>query len=417
MGRKLNLGAGKTTLPGFESWDLANGHAAFPLAVAESSIEELYASHLLEHFSHRLTLDVLRDWCRALQPGGRIRIAVPDFERCIRLFIDKDQTVPLESYIFGGQVDDNDFHRAAFNEVKLTQALQLAGFAQVSKWTAEIQDCAALPVSLNLQAFKPGLRPAPSEADGRAAGSSSGNPQSALRTPHSKIVAVWSTPRLGFMETFDCIYQALPPLGIPITRAMGAFWGQGMEKLIELAITQGQAEAILCLDYDSVFTAADLVELIRLFNSHPEAAAVAPLQEHRYLSKALFSAAPGREHGGLNPVRPEEMLAADLYPVDAAHFGLTLLRSSALLELPHPWFLGTPNESGRWETGKVDDDTHFWNLLKARGKRAFLAPRVVIGHIEPGVRWPASDLSGLWQHMWDWRERGRPSDSFASPAK
>lgn len=414
MGRRLNIGAGPTRLAGYEPWDIKDGRVACPLDVPDGSLEEIYASHVLEHVSHRLTLTVLRDWFRALQPGGRLRVAVPDFDQCVRLYLAKDQAAPIESYIMGGQNDQHDVHRAAFNEVKLTHALQTAGFVQVERWKSEIQDCAALPISLNLQAFKPGLRP----SSGSQPSHSSQSRQSESETPKSKIVAVWSTPRLGFMETFDCIYQALPPLGIPVLRAMGAFWGQGIEKLIELAITKSQAEAVLCLDYDSVFTPEDLVELIRIFNSHPEAAALAPMQEHRYLDKCLFNGAPGREQGGLNPIAGHELLAAgDLYPVTAAHFGLTLLRSSAIADLPHPWFLGVPNDAGRWETGKVDDDTHFWNLLNAHGRQAYVAPRVVIGHIEAAVRWPAADLIGIWQHIWDWRERGRPPDSFAPPAK
>jgi predicted SAM-dependent methyltransferase len=405
---KLNIGAGPTQLPGFESWDVKQGRRAYPLDVPDGAVEEIYASHVLEHISHRLTVLVLRDWFRALQPGGRLRVAVPDFEYAVKKFVEKDQAVPIEAWIMGGQVDEHDFHRAAFTEQKLRNALQAAGFVQVARWQPEIQDCAALPVSLNLQAFKPGVKPA-REGDR--------SPTEKAPVPIGpKIVAIWSTPRLGFMDTFDSIYRCLPPLGVTLVRGMGVFWGQGMERLFEIAITKHQAEIILCLDYDSVFEPPDIAEMIRLFQSHPEADALMPLQYNRAANKLLFTVS-GREENGLNPVRPEELQAVEVFPVDTGHFGLTLLRSSALLDLPHPWFLAQPNAAGRWEEGRVDEDIYFWRLLKAQGKRAFLAPHVVIGHCELSVRWPSQSLGLTWQHIYQYRDSGKPADCFGgSPA-
>ena len=42
----------------------------------DDSVDEIYASHILEHIDCREP--VLEEWCRVLRPGGLITIAVPD---------------------------------------------------------------------------------------------------------------------------------------------------------------------------------------------------------------------------------------------------------------------------------------------------------------------------------------------------
>ena len=64
---KLNIGAGGTSRPGFEPWDVKDGKPGYPLPVLDGSVGEIYASHVLEHFPYELTLAVLRDWHRALE--------------------------------------------------------------------------------------------------------------------------------------------------------------------------------------------------------------------------------------------------------------------------------------------------------------------------------------------------------------
>ncbi len=51
----------------------------YPLAYKDESVDEIYASHVLEHFPYNKTQEVLNDWVRVLKPGGRIRIPVHYF--------------------------------------------------------------------------------------------------------------------------------------------------------------------------------------------------------------------------------------------------------------------------------------------------------------------------------------------------
>lgn len=148
---KLNLGAGDIKLGGYINLDIKNGDSIYPLNYEDESIDVLRASHVLEHFSFRETLKVLLEWNRVLKQDGVIKIAVPDFNK---LLTDYTNHPMFEGYIYGGQIDEYDYHKALFTEGKLTGLLWDTGFHRFSKWESEVEDCAALPLSLNIQAIK-----------------------------------------------------------------------------------------------------------------------------------------------------------------------------------------------------------------------------------------------------------------------
>ena len=77
---KLNIGAGSTIISGFTPIDRKLGSEAYPLSYPDNSVDEIRASHILEHFSFAHAQQALKEWTRVLKPGGRIRIAVPDLD-------------------------------------------------------------------------------------------------------------------------------------------------------------------------------------------------------------------------------------------------------------------------------------------------------------------------------------------------
>ena len=48
---------------------------------ADESVDEIRASHVLEHFPQAQLPAVIADWVRALTKGGKLKIAVPDFAK------------------------------------------------------------------------------------------------------------------------------------------------------------------------------------------------------------------------------------------------------------------------------------------------------------------------------------------------
>lgn len=385
---KLNIGAGSVPVEGFTPVDIKNGQTAYPLSVEDGSVDEIRASHVLEHFPHGQVSAVIADWFRALKPGGTLKIAVPDFQKIAEQYL-AGEDVNVQGYVMGGQTDAHDFHRTVFDAECLTEALQDAGFTDIEPWTSEVEDCAALPISLNLSGRKP---------------------RSAVwlhyETRKPKIAAAMSVPRLGFMDNFFCAYQSLMPLRIPLRKHTGAFWGQCLERCIEQCIEDEGCDWILTIDYDTIFTRSQIEALIQLA-SRTEYDAIAPLQMHRTKDTPLFTLQ--RDGEAVDKI-DRSALDNDLVQITTAHFGCTLLRVDALQRMRRPWFHSAPDGDGRWGEGRVDDDVRFWRQWAQSGNTLALAPRVAVGHCELMVRWPDINLGIVHQHPSEFYSRGIPEE-------
>jgi len=288
----------------------------------------------------------------------------------------------------GGQSDDNDYHKVIFDQEELTNALVDAGLRNVRPWKSEVQDCAALPVSLNLMADKV-------------------SPLTENDIKDLKIGAAMSVPRLGFMDNFFCSFEALLPLKIPMRKHTGAFWGQCLERCLEEWIKEGK-EWVLTIDYDTIFTRQNVEELVRLAQENPDADAIAPVQAHRTKSTPLMTIR-GDEGKNLSEI-PYSTFEPPLAKINTAHFGLTLIKVSALKKMIKPWFHSQPASDGGWGDGRTDDDIYFWREWEKVGNTLFLANRVVVGHAELMIRWPGKDFSTTYQHPSEFYSDGSPED-------
>jgi len=167
----LNLGCRTTRIPGFLNVDLFEGDGVdirtdvSDLSMFEDcSIPEIYSSHILEHFSHTKTRDVLKEWFRVLKPKGQIHIAVPDFQRAIEVYLKIGLCPWVTNFLYGDQGYPLAYHYAPFTFASLAKQLYNAGFSEIKRVPAfpyRISDCSTLvstvdskSVSLNVTAFK-----------------------------------------------------------------------------------------------------------------------------------------------------------------------------------------------------------------------------------------------------------------------
>ena len=102
------------------------------------TVDAIYASHVLEHISYRNELTpTLNEWVRVLKPGGVAMIAVPDLSVLSKLFLNEtlslQQRFEVTRMIFGGQVDNYDYHKAGFDYKLLASILNSNGFCRVRK--------------------------------------------------------------------------------------------------------------------------------------------------------------------------------------------------------------------------------------------------------------------------------------------
>ena len=174
MTRKLHIG-GRVPAPGWEILDAVEGPHVDHLGnandlsrFADGTFEALYASHVLEHFDYKDELgETLREWWRVLQPGGFLYVSVPDLEVLARLFIDRERLSQQERFqvmrmMFGGHMDDYDYHKVGLDQDLLANYLFAAGFTNLWKMerfglfedTSELQ-VKGQPISLNIRAERP----------------------------------------------------------------------------------------------------------------------------------------------------------------------------------------------------------------------------------------------------------------------
>ncbi len=381
---RLDLGAGKISPPGFIPLGRDHGSEIFPLPCANESVDEIRASHVLEHFPHAQVQDVINDWARALKKGGTLKIAVPDFAKIAQGYLE-GAPLPHEGYLVGGQTDKNDFHRSVFDRDRLRRLLAGAKLVLTTEWKSEIEDCAAYPVSLNLQARKPHI--------------------GALT-----VSGAMSVPRLAFMDNMFCCIEACIPCNVKLRKHGGAFWGQSLTKVFERILEEDNPDAILTVDYDSIFTPKHLAQLMQLMMLHPEIDALAPIQSSRHLPTTLFTV-HGKD-GENSPALARTQFDGDTVKVATAHFGLTLIRTAALRKMAKPWFHSRPSQNGDWGEGHIDEDIMFWRKWEEAGNSLHLASHVAIGHAELMVRWPDINLHVHYQSMTDFQTKGVPEDCW-----
>jgi predicted SAM-dependent methyltransferase len=90
----LNVGCGPKLLHGFVNldylwvpgidlcWDVADG-----IPLPNHSLRGIYTEHCLEHLEKSLISAILREFRRLLEPGGTLRVVVPDAELYIDLYV------------------------------------------------------------------------------------------------------------------------------------------------------------------------------------------------------------------------------------------------------------------------------------------------------------------------------------------
>lgn len=178
--RKLHLGCGNIRLPGFCNVDILPTQAVDVISDISSldnfnneSVDLIYACHVLEHFSHKDAVIILKRWFEVLTPGGELRLSVPDIDRIVKIYNDNwdhfqtPGNSPWVGLLYGGQGDPYDFHKTGFNFCWMKYLLEGVGFTDVTEYqhephfAGEIVDASLAKepfgtyLSLNVVAIKP----------------------------------------------------------------------------------------------------------------------------------------------------------------------------------------------------------------------------------------------------------------------
>jgi SAM-dependent methyltransferase len=378
---KLNIGAGKTVIDGYTPIDIKDGIDAIKLPYENGVADEVYASHVLEHFPYEKTHEVLREWSRVLKPGGIMRICVPDMEKIVGSWADATKK-NLSRYLLGGHIDKDDVHGAVFDESMLRTAMHHVGIGFVKPFEPFAKDNSTHPISLNLEGVK---RHWP-------------------KIENPKVTLVLSQPRLGFTDHCERLIALAQHMKFGIVRANGAFWDRDIESATIGALTGDNPDFVLYSDYDSVFNPEDVQKLIDTINDNPTMAAIGSVQMSRHDDKPLVFEA----HLDYSTKTTQ---------VGYQHFGLLVVRRQVFEEMPTPWFWSTPgmDQYGNvgWTVGtRSDADITFWRIMREHGFEVHQHNEVVIGHMILAVKWPKDTGYGVQlQPIEMYNRHGKPANA------
>lgn len=130
---KLNLGCGSDLKEGYTNIDLyypadIKHDLTIPLPYADNSVDEIYASHIIEHFSRDEWERVKLDWLRVLKSNGILTVACPEFEKCLNKWLTDKSTDYWLKTIYGSQENEGNLHKNGFTKDSLIKELTEVGF-------------------------------------------------------------------------------------------------------------------------------------------------------------------------------------------------------------------------------------------------------------------------------------------------
>lgn len=129
---KLNLGCGKSYLPGWINVDVSEAYKVDKCAdlrnlpFPDNYADEVMAIHVIEHFYRWEVDDLLKEWLRVLKPGGKLILECPDLDKAIRNILagQPDQMGMWALYGDWNHKDPLMMHKHGYTPITLTQALR-----------------------------------------------------------------------------------------------------------------------------------------------------------------------------------------------------------------------------------------------------------------------------------------------------
>ena len=139
---RLNLGCGKHLKQGYINIDLYSQTDGVVIQdirklldyYKPGTIDEIYASDVIEHISHKEVKEVLSTWCSLLKPGGKIYIKTPDALKQAQCLLDGTWNVEIYSHmVYGGQENEGNIHLTTFTMEHLEKLLKSNGITVYDK--------------------------------------------------------------------------------------------------------------------------------------------------------------------------------------------------------------------------------------------------------------------------------------------
>ena len=140
-------------------------NAARKLTFKDEMIDYIYAEHLIEHLTKEELVNFLAECYRVLNRNGMIRLSTPDFELLIKIYLDTNLAVDLDTAMkrhkekfysgkSGSDLKKADYlnnkirmwggHKYIYDYELLKYLLEKANFGEIEKWQARESNCQEL---------------------------------------------------------------------------------------------------------------------------------------------------------------------------------------------------------------------------------------------------------------------------------
>lgn len=140
---KLHLGCGKRNFgPDWLNIDGGDykhlySNDVTQLPIGNDEVDYIYASHLIEYFDREEVISLLAEWRRVLKEGGILRVAVPDFEAMVNLYVkEKFDLSNFLGPLYGKMKMDSQtiYHKTVYDLESLKVLLLTSGFSRVKRY-------------------------------------------------------------------------------------------------------------------------------------------------------------------------------------------------------------------------------------------------------------------------------------------
>lgn len=141
MAVNLHIGCGNRYIPSFVHIDVREfPHVDYVSPAdkldmfADNTVDLIYSCHMLEHIPRHDVHAVLAEWYRVLRPGGILRLAVPDFEKIVEVYLRNHDLSELLGLLVGGQDYAENTHHGIFDFQYLSGILRDVGFKNIRRY-------------------------------------------------------------------------------------------------------------------------------------------------------------------------------------------------------------------------------------------------------------------------------------------
>lgn len=145
---KLHLGCGKRNIPGFINVDMARFphiHHRRPIndlsIFKNNSVDLIYCCHAFEYFDRLEAVETLKEWRRVLKKRGVLRLAVPDFEKLVKVYEKYGQLQKITGPLYGRWPVPGTkkiiYHKTVYDFNDLKKMLKENGFGKIRRYDWE----------------------------------------------------------------------------------------------------------------------------------------------------------------------------------------------------------------------------------------------------------------------------------------